>query len=86
MKEFKVDMVVNNTSYRFLFRALVCHHHAKYFVEVEGLVSARLFFEMKQDQFGHWKAIPPVPDWVKEIEPALASIIDKHGQLGQNHD
>ncbi|MGZ3849045.1 MAG: hypothetical protein ACXVMS_18150 [Flavisolibacter sp.] len=77
MKDFKEQILMKNGVYYFWFRILVCGDQAKYFVQVEKEAGAPFFFEMKQDRRGEWKVIPPVPDWIRVIEPELILMIQK---------
>ena len=75
MKEFKEQRKIQQVIHHFLFRKLISDGHAKYFVKAEREMDAPVFFEMKLDSYSRWKLIPPIPDWIKAIEPELVLLV-----------
>lgn len=50
----------------------------KYFVQLDGCLSAITAFDMKQDKWGRWKVLAPAPAFIKREEARLAEAITTH--------
>jgi len=58
--------------YTFLFREIDTPNSKKYFVIVFDEWHQKVVFEMKENVYGDWKIVPPIPEWVFPLENYLS--------------
>ena len=74
MAGFNKRIVVNNKTFDFEFMEIYSPSGSKYFITVRDSCKQIAFFEMKKIESG-WTIVPPVPEWINEVESNLVLAI-----------
>jgi len=75
MSELIKSISYKNTSYTVLFREVKSVGTKKYFVTVLDQRGSELVFEMKQNSYGDWKIVAPIPESISALESQLSQIL-----------
>jgi len=74
MKSFNKWITIDSSTLNFNFTPVQNPNGKKFFISVlnkEGII----FFEMKEDHYGHWLIVEPVPTWLLPAQPSLEAAI-----------
>lgn len=80
MVVFHQNLTAKGQDYEFHFHQILNPDGEKYFVEVLKGEMRITSFEMKQT-INAWHIVPPVPEWIMELQTQLRKIIEDHVQL-----
>ncbi len=78
LTSFEQYITVNNKNTKFLFRQFYVAGRTKYFITCTDPQDQYIGFEMREVKRNKWIAIPPVPEWIMNIEDRLSQLIVDH--------
>jgi hypothetical protein len=78
MTDFYAWVIAGSGKLNFHFTRIYIVRGVKFFVTVIDNRKKLLSFDMKMNEGGEWKLIPPIPLWIQEIEQELADAINRN--------
>lgn len=74
MIHFEKSLQYNNCLLNVKFSQVIAPH-AKFFIEINSVDSLMHCFEMQADHCNQWQIIPPVEEWIVDLQNQLSKII-----------
>ena len=71
---FTAVITVDEQECLFLFQLKEVPDALKFFVSASSPFIYRISFEAKRE-FGIWKVVPPVPEWIQKVEEELFDLL-----------